>query len=108
MDAEGALDELRLQFLERPHVDEGRMFSTKGLRYRGKFFAALTRDHQLLVKLPEARVTELIDDGVGRPFDPGRGSPMREWALVPLASADRWAAIAEEAFAFGEVLRGPA
>jgi hypothetical protein len=104
LSAEGAFDEVRVRFLGRPHVDEGRMFRTRGLRYRGKFFAALSRDDQLLVKLPEARVTELITTGVSLPFDANKGTPMREWTLVPLASVDHWNGIAEEAFAFAESL----
>jgi len=104
LSAEGAFDELRVAFLGRPNVDEGRMFRTEGLRYRGKFFAALSRDHQLLVKLPEARVTELVTTGVSLPFDANKGTPMREWTLVPLSSVDHWPGIAEEAFAFAETL----
>ena len=106
MDAEGAFDELRVAFLGRPSVDEGRMFRTEGVRYRGKFFAALSRDHHLLVKLPEARVTELITTGVSLPFDANKGTPMREWTLVPIREVDHWLGIAEEAFAFA-VSRAP-
>jgi hypothetical protein len=104
MDAEGVFDEVRVRFLGRPNVDEGRMFRTRGLRYRGKFFAALSRDDHLLVKLPEARVTELITSGVSLTFDANKGTPMREWTLVPLRSVDHWAGIADEAFAFAETL----
>jgi hypothetical protein len=104
LSADGAFDELRVAFLGRPHVDEGRMFRTEGLRYRGKFFVALSRDDLLLVKLPEARVTELIASGVSLPFDANKGTPMREWTLVPLTSVDHWPGIADEAFAFAETL----
>ncbi|HEY8543916.1 MAG TPA: hypothetical protein VIL36_02670 [Acidimicrobiales bacterium] len=107
-EAEDAFDDIRLDFAAEAGVGEGRMFSTEGLTYRGKFFVALTGDQtSLLVKLPEARVTELIEEGTGRPFRTGDRAPMREWALIPLDAVDRWQAIAAEAFAFAKAAVGP-
>ena len=56
----------------------------------------------MLVKLPEDRVSALIADGTGIPFDANKGRPMREWMLVPTASLDRWPAIAHEALTFAQ------
>jgi len=98
---EEAFDDVRLDFAAEDGVDEGRMFQSEGLTYRGKFFAAMRPDGEtMLVKLPEARVAELIADGTALPFTAGERGPMREWALVPPAGIERWSALAAEAIAF--------
>jgi hypothetical protein len=38
--------------------------------------------------------------GVGRPFDAGRGRPMKEWISVPAKAGRRWPALVEEARVF--------
>ncbi len=73
--------------------------SNPGLRVGGKIFAMLSND-RLVVKLPAARVDELLAGGVGDRFDAGKGRPMREWATVGAEHAERWPALADEAFAF--------
>lgn len=62
-------------------VEEGRILHSAGLETTGKFFA-FTRNGELVVKLPAARVAELIADGIGRPFEPRRGRQMREWIVL--------------------------
>jgi len=107
-EAEDAFDDIRLDFAAEAGVAEGRMFRTEGLTYHGKFFVALSHDKEtMLVKLPEARVSELLADSSGLPFVTGDRAPMREWALIPLTLADRWSAIAAEAFAFAKANAGP-
>jgi hypothetical protein len=59
----------------------------------------LTRD-ELVLKLPKSRVAELVANGEGRPFDAGKGTPMKEWVVVADDDLDTWLALAEEAFAF--------
>jgi hypothetical protein len=104
---EDAFDGIRLDLAAEDGVDEGRMFQSEGLTYRGRFFAALRPDGEtMLVKLPEARVAELVADGTARPFTVGERGPMREWALVPPAAAELWSALATEAIAFARANAG--
>ncbi|GAA1323359.1 hypothetical protein [Pseudonocardia xinjiangensis] len=80
-----------------PGAERGRGFGSAALKVDGSIFAMLTRE-RLVVKLPAARVAQLIDVGAGEPFEAGRGRPMREWLTV---GADHdWPAVAREALAF--------
>ena len=72
---------------------------TEGLRISGKIFAMLVGD-ELVVKLPKERVDELVDAGVAKRFDAGKGRPMKEWASIAPSASRRWRALVEEARAF--------
>ena len=82
-----------------PGDDRGRMLRSPGLKTGGKFFAFATKD-DLVVKLPAARVAELIVTGAGRPCRPARGRPMREWVRVRPADREACAAFLAEARSF--------
>jgi hypothetical protein len=88
------------EFRDRPGVSSGTGFgSNPGLRAGGKIFAMLSHG-ALVVKLPAARVDELIAEGVAERFDAGKGRPMREWATVAVDHAARWRDLADDAFRF--------
>jgi len=72
---------------------------TEGLRISGKIFAMLAGG-ELVVKLPKDRVDELVDSGVAKRFDAGKGRPMKEWASIKPTASRRWKALVEEARAF--------
>jgi len=76
----------------------GSGFGKAALRVDGKIFAMLVRD-EFVVKLPKARVVEVIAARGGRAFDANKGTPMKEW-LVVATPPKSWLALAEEAFAF--------
>ena len=58
--------------------DGGGRFGATALKINHKIFAMLVGG-RLVVKLPRARVTELIETGRGQPFDAGKAVPMKEW-----------------------------
>lgn len=62
-------------------VQAGKIFHSEGLKSGGKFFA-FNRNDELVVKIAQERVAQLIAEGAGWPFDAGKGRPMREWVVL--------------------------
>ncbi len=54
----------------------------------------------LVLKLPRARVAELVACGEGVPFTAGRGRPMKEWVVLDERAEKLWLALATEALDF--------
>jgi hypothetical protein len=86
-----------------PGVTLGKAFHNPGLKIGSKLFAMLHPDG-LVVKLPEARCSELLASGAVGVFDRGQGSPMREWVTVAEPDPRRWTSYAREALSFGREL----
>jgi hypothetical protein len=74
----------------------GRGFGSSALKYHGKIFAMLVRGH-LVVKLPKARVTELVAAGEGTHFDANKGTPMKEWFTLAEPTTLSWSGLSHEA-----------
>ncbi len=79
-------------------VTLGKLFASYGLRVDGKIFAMVVRG-KLVVKLPRSRVDELVAAGAARPFDPGHGRLMKEWAELEGARPP-WSGLVREAHRF--------
>ena len=77
----------------------GRRFGSPALRRHGRIFAMLSGGC-LVVKLPRARVDELVAAGHGVRFDAGKGTPMKEWFTLRADSGLSWPDLAREALAF--------
>ena len=78
---------------------QGKGFGAAALRVGGKIFAMLAQE-RLVVKLPAARVDELVGTGDGVRFDANKGVPMKEWLSLDPESPLSWHQLAREALAF--------
>jgi len=86
-------------FATKRDVTFGKLMASVGLKVNGKIFAMLVRG-QLVIKLPQQRVNELVQAGEGERFDPRRdGRLMKEW-LVSTAGTKTWVGLATEAYRF--------
>jgi hypothetical protein len=92
-----------------PGVTRSTMMGLPCLRLNGAFFASSDRTTgHLLVKLPAARVDELVNRDVAESFAPA-ARRFREWAAINPAADDVWTAFVDEAFMFvRQQLDGPA
>ncbi|HEX8861394.1 MAG TPA: MmcQ/YjbR family DNA-binding protein [Actinomycetes bacterium] len=101
-EAEELFERIAERYLDQPAVSRGTGFgSSAGLRVGGKIFAMLDREGRLVLKLPTARVEELIDAGTGGRFEPRRdGRLMREWVTVPVSGRSEWEGLVDQAFQF--------
>lgn len=102
MTPEQAYDRLVGQLTARPGVASGRMMASDGLRLGDKYFAMLHKG-DLVVKLPAARVQELVGRGAGGQLTAGR-RVMREWFTAPLDGPEDWRGLADEALAYAREL----
>ncbi len=83
-----------------PAVAEGTMMGFPCLRVNGQFFASLDKNTKnMIVKLPAARVEELVASGHGLPFAPS-GRVFREWTALPVPDEETWRAFLHEAKEF--------
>jgi hypothetical protein len=103
--AQSRYDAVVTALLGRPGVTTqaggGRGFGSSGqLKVHNGIFAMLVRG-ALVVKLPRARVDQLIASKDGTRFDPRRdGRVMKEWVTIAAASNLDWLALAREALSF--------
>lgn len=98
--AQARLEGFADDYLARPGVDWGRMFSTIGLRVRGKIFAVAVHDGGLMVKIPESHVADRVAAAEVQPMVM-RGREMREWVVAPLDAPDAlWRSLLDEAYAY--------
>ncbi len=95
-------DDLVCELLGTPGVTPpgtGTGSGSGAVRVHGRIFAMLVRG-RLVVKLPKARVDELVAAGEGVRFDANKGTPMKEWLALDPSSVLSWPALAGEALDF--------
>lgn len=95
---EDLVDELAgLPGVTPPQGERG--FGRSAVRFNGKIFVMFVRG-RLVLKLPAARVTALVEAECGVRFDANKGTPMREWLSLDPASGQDWLPLAREALRF--------
>lgn len=94
--AQEHFDSLTPEFLALPDVKVGRMFGTTGLGVRGKIFAFVGTDGDLIAKVGGPRANELVAEGVAV-LKVMRDRAMKEWVSVDFADAPTWRDIIAEA-----------
>lgn len=78
---------------------DSQKFGANALRVNGKIYAALTRAHRLLLKLPPARVAELLAAKRAERMQSG-GRVMNGWITLAPGDKAEWIALSDEARAF--------
>ena len=79
----------------------GSGFGRGAVRFQKKIFVMFVRG-RLVLKLPAARVDELVAAGEGARFDANKGTPMREWFSLDPESELPWLPLARQALDFAE------
>jgi hypothetical protein len=79
----------------------GSGFGRGAVRFQKKIFVMFVRG-RLVLKLPAARVDELVVAGEGVRFDANKGTPMREWFSLDPESALPWLPLARQALDFAQ------
>ncbi|TDD83419.1 hypothetical protein E1293_14730 [Actinomadura darangshiensis] len=96
--ASEAFEDLAAAYGEEPGVARRRMFGRDGLSRDGRFFAFLDK-RGLVLKLPPATRTALVDAGDATTAEAVSPSMRKTWAIVPYADdPQRWRALTAEAF----------
>jgi hypothetical protein len=80
-------------------IVEGTIMSSRCLRVGKEFLAMPNKNDGLVVKLPAARVSEIIEAGEGESFAPA-GKVFKEWLAVTEPDEDRWRSLLQEGIAF--------
>jgi hypothetical protein len=78
---------------------EKKGFGSGALKVNGKIFAMMDLQERFVLKLPQARVDELVSSGEGEHWEPGPGRMMKEWISIPAGGSD-WVGLADEAYRF--------
>ena len=86
------------QLYTKPGVVEGTIFGFRCVRV-DEAFVGMPANGTLWVKLPEQRVGDLIDSGLGTVCAPN-GRPFREWVEIPGQDERLWLELLNDSIEF--------
>jgi hypothetical protein len=99
-DARALYEELTDDLLYDPAIGRATMMGYPCVRLAGRFLASYDdKAGCLIVKLPRARVAELVESGAGAPFAPA-GKVFREWVSIAAIDQELWRTLLDEAVDF--------
>ena len=81
--------EIKGHFASDPDVEVLSGRGAQGIKIGGKLFVMFLKG-DLLVKLPEQKVKEIIELGNGEAYDPGTGKPMKNRVLIRARNKNLW------------------
>lgn len=95
-DVDALFWELADEMIAAGLAHEGSMMGHRCLRVDGEFLAMIfPKTGQLVIKLPQNRVSEVIYGGSGSEFSPA-GRIFREWVAVDEIDTELWRTLLEE------------
>ena len=97
--ATNIFEKLKDSFLGERGVTEGKMFGSPNLKVKGKVFVFPWKG-DLVFKLSEQRVQELIKAKKGKYFDPGHGRTSKTWIAVHTDGKENWKKLTQESKEF--------
>ena len=90
-------ESLEYKFMDAHGAEKSTMMGSPCLRYKGQFFAMMfEREDALIIKVPEQRVNNLIEEGRGREFNFTK-KRFKEWVLIPRDFEDQYEELMLEA-----------
>lgn len=98
-DAAAFYEKRRDAMLSQKAVSEKKMFGTTALCVGGKVFLFPWKEN-LVFKLPEERVQQIIAAKKGEYFDPGHGRTSKTWVAVYPSARRQWSKLMDDARAF--------
>ncbi len=99
-EARALYDAVTDDLLYDPAIGRATMMGCPCIRFAGRFVASYDdRARCLVVKLPQHRVAELVENGTGDPFAPA-GKVFREWVSIPTLDRPVWRTLLGEAVDF--------
>ncbi len=97
--AETLFNDISESFLATPNVTTAKMFGGSALKVSNKVFACLYKG-KLVLKLPRARVDDLVASAGAVHFDSGTGRPAKEWVAIDPSRRKEWLGLANDAKKF--------
>ena len=96
-EADAVFRDILASYAESPAMEAKRMFGSDALTVDGEIACFVTKQGQLVAKLPDATSERLLGAGLAKPMALGGKRPMTGWFAIPFSDDVDWFALAAEA-----------